>query len=257
MNMNTDPNAILTWLTYSWFAVAMGVFIALFFVAAPYGRPARSGWGPMISSRTGWFLMESPSPLVFGACFLLGEAPVTTTSLAFVAMWWGHYVYRAWIYPFRLNSAVKPMPLSVVAMAILFNCANGYLNGRYLFGPAGGYPAAWLATPQFWVGALLFVSGLMINRRADHTLWLLREPGQSEYRIPQGGLYRWVSCPNYLGEIVQWFGWAIATWSLAGLSFAVWTVANLAPRARSNHAWYRAHFPDYPRERKALIPIIW
>jgi protein-S-isoprenylcysteine O-methyltransferase Ste14 len=66
-----------------------------------------------------------------------------------------------------------------------------------------------------------------------------------------------VSSPNYLGEITIWLGWALATWSLPGLAFAFWTVANLLPRARANHTWYRQTFPDYPAERKALIPKVW
>jgi protein-S-isoprenylcysteine O-methyltransferase Ste14 len=70
-------------------------------------------------------------------------------------------------------------------------------------------------------------------------------------------LYRWISCPNYLGEIVEWSGWALATWSLPGLAFAVWTAANLAPRAHSHHLWYREHFEDYPPQRKALLPGLW
>ena len=53
--------------------------------------------------------------------------------------------------------------------------------------------------------------------------------------------------PNYLGEIVEWTGWALATWSLAGLAFAVYTAANLAPRAVANHDWYLSTFDDYPR----------
>ena len=67
-------------------------------------------------------------------------------------------------------------------------------------------------------------------------------------------MYGFVSCPNYLGEVMIWTGWAIATWSLAGLSFAVFTAANLVPRALANHRWYRETFPDYPRTRRAVIP---
>ena len=103
----------------------------------------------------------------------------------------------------------------------------------------------------------LFVAGFVINRQADHTLRSLRRPGESGYRIPHGGLYRWISCPNYLGEIVEWTGWAMMTWSLAGLSFAVWTAANLAPRAWAHHAWYRKYFAEYPPERRALLPGLW
>jgi hypothetical protein len=56
---------------------------------------------------------------------------------------------------------------------------------------------------------------------------------------------------------MEWAGWAVLTWSFAGASFAAWTVANLAPRARANHLWYRKNFPAYPPERKALIPRVW
>ena len=75
--------------------------------------------------------------------------------------------------------------------------------------------------------------------------------------MPHGGLYERVSCPNYLAELIEWLGWAVATRSGAGLAFFVYTFANLAPRARAHHAWYRRQFPDYPPQRKALLPWLW
>jgi hypothetical protein len=39
--------------------------------------------------------------------------------------------------------------------------------------------------------------------------------------------------------------------------FFLFTAANLVPRAAQNHRWYRETFPDYPRERRALIPWMW
>ena len=101
---------------------------------------------------------------------------------------------------------------------------------------------------------MIFLVGYGINLAADRTLRGLRRAGETGYQIPQGGLYRWVSCPNYLGEIIEWCGWALATWSLPGLAFATYTAANLGPRAIANHRWYRQAFPDYPRNRRALIP---
>jgi protein-S-isoprenylcysteine O-methyltransferase Ste14 len=149
------------------------------------------------------------------------------------------------------------MPVFVVAMGVLFNLVNGYMNGRYLSTLSGGYSNEWLLDPRFVVGTLLFAAGLLINRRADATLRRLRRADVGGYSIPYGGLYRWISCPNYFGETVQWIGWAIATWSPGGLAFAVWTAANLAPRARAHHRWYHERFPDYPPERKALLPGVW
>ena len=84
----------------------------------------------------------------------------------------------------------------------------------------------------------------------------LRAPGETGYNIPRGGAFEWISCPNYLGELVEWTGWALASWSPAGLAFAVYTAANLVPRALSHHDRYRDRFPEYPPRRSALIPFL-
>ncbi len=244
-------------LIIGWFVLAVVVFLALFFVAAPYGRHFRSGWGPAINSKTGWVIMEAPAPLLFAIYFVLGSNAITATTLVFFGLWEAHYIHRAFIYPFSLRSKSMGMPLTIVGFGLLFNTVNGYLNGRYLFTFSGGHTNEWLGDPRFVAGVVLFITGFIINRQADQILRNLRQPGESGYRIPHGGLYRWISCPNYFGEAIIWLGWAVATWSLPGLAFATWTAANLVPRARSHHAWYREHFPDYPPERRALLPGLW
>jgi protein-S-isoprenylcysteine O-methyltransferase Ste14 len=253
MNEQTIYNGLLI----ASFVIAAIVFVSLFFISAPYGRHARQGWGYTLGNKLGWVLMEAASPIVFLVCFLFGESGKSPVSLVFLALWELHNLHRAFIYPFSLRGSVRRMPIGVIAMGIFFNFLNGYLNGRYIFGFSGGYPNSWLTDPRFIIGVLLFLAGYIINRQADLALRGLRKTGESGYKISDHRLYRWVSSPNYLGEITIWAGWALATWSLAGLSFAVWTVANLLPRARTNHAWYRKTFPDYPPERKALIPYVW
>lgn len=239
------------------FSLAAVTFVTLFFVNAPYGRHTRRGWGPSLPNWLGWLIMESPSALIFAALFVIGDAPKSTPMLIFFLMWEAHYIHRAFIYPFMISDGKKIMPLAIMGMAILFNGGNAYVNGRYIFHLSGGYPERWLNSPHMILGLMLFLGGFVINRSADRVLHNLRAPGERSYKIPYGGLYRWISCPNYFGEIIEWMGWAIATWSLPGLAFALWTVANLAPRARAHHSWYHEHFPEYPSERKALIPRIW
>ena len=107
------------------------------------------------------------------------------------------------------------------------------------------------------LGVVFFLGGAAINISADVLVQQQRDASSDRYIVPVGGLFRWISCPNYLGEILEWIGWAIATGSLAGLSFAIWTVANLAPRAYAHHRWYQQKFPNYPGARKALVPYIW
>jgi 3-oxo-5-alpha-steroid 4-dehydrogenase 1 len=238
--------------------VAVIVFPVLFFVAAPYGRYSRRGWGPQLPNWLGWLLMESVSPIVMLVMFFSGGAVRTVTIVVFLLMWQAHYIHRAFIYPFWLRDLWKPMPVVVPFMGAVFNLFNAYLNGRYLFDLSGSrYRADWLTSPQFIVGAALFMSGFVINRHADNILHGLRGKGELDYKIPYGGLYRYISCPNYFGEIIQWIGWAVATWSLTGAAFAIWTFANLAPRARAHHKWYHANFDDYPGGRKALLPGLW
>ena len=258
------------WLLISWFVLAAAIFIALFFVNAPYGRYTRRGWGPLLNNRIAWLLMESVASLGFAAFFIFGndinmvapedalpDSDVNLVSWVFLALWEAHYIHRAFIYPFGLRGTTDKMPITVVMMGVFFNSANAYLNGRYLFSFSGGYSQTWLNDPRFIAGVLLFISGFIINRQSDNTLRLLRKNTANGYAIPRGGLYRWISCPNYLGEISIWTGWAIATWSLPGLAFALWTAANLAPRARANHAWYKNNFDSYPENRKALLPGLW
>jgi len=233
--------------------LAPPTFVALLLVAAPYGRHARAGWGPALPARAGWLLMESPAVVAFGAAWAAGPHRAGTAALALLALWELHYLYRSLVYPALLRPGSR-MPASVVAMAIAFNVLNGGINGWWISHRA--YPAGWVSGPRFLLGAALFAGGLALNAWSDRALRRLRAPGNTGYAIPRGGPFDLVSCPNYLGEIVEWTGWAIAAWSPAGAAFAIYTVANLLPRAVAHHAWYRRRFPDYPRARRALVPFV-
>ncbi len=239
-------------------AVAVATFPVLFFITAPYGRHTDRSFGPKINSTLGWVVMEAPSALVFVLCYLLGDRRGTTESIVFLLLWEAHYIHRAFIFPFRRRGGQREMPLVIAASAFTFTAINGYLNGRYLFTftPPHIASGAWASDARFSLGAALFVLGFAINQWADHVLFNLRRPGESGYKIPRGGLYELVSCPNYLGEIIEWTGFALLTWSLPGLVFAAWTAANLLPRAIAHHRWYRRQFPDYPERRKAILPFI-
>ncbi len=240
-----------------WTMVALSgvTFVALFVITAPYGRHERAGWGPTIRSTVGWVVMEAPASLAFFGFYLAGEARAQPVPLVLLLLWQAHYVHRAFVYPFQRRGGDKPMPLVIALLAIAFNVPNAYLNARFLSHFAR-YPTAWLVDPRFFAGVALFVAGFVVNRHADAVLSRLRAPGERGYKIPHGGLYRLVSAPNYLGEIVEWSGFALAAWSPAAAVFVLYTIANLVPRAWANHRWYRATFADYPTSRRAIVPFI-
>jgi steroid 5-alpha-reductase/3-oxo-5-alpha-steroid 4-dehydrogenase 1 len=238
-----------------WTGLAPVVFVVLLFIAAPYGRHAWLG-GPMLSGRAGWLVMESPAVVLMAALFILGRNRTDPAVWAFLILWELHYVHRAFVFPLRMRGRRKPMPLVTALMGSSFQVVNVGLVGLSLFFYAPAYGRDWLLDPRFLFGTVVFVTGFVVNFRADTILLNLRRPGEDGYRIPFGGMYRFVSCPNYLGEILEWFGFALATWSLPALSFGLWTAANLVPRAITNHKWYRAQFPDYPVERRAVLPFV-
>ena len=243
---------LVPWALGAYVVATVVTGLALLRIDAPYGRLARPGWGPSIPARWSWMIMESPAVwAMLGTFSWLG--PSGRMPWVLLAIWLLHYGQRTFVYPLLVRG--RPVPLTVGALAFGFNVFNGWIQAAWIVG-YGAYGPSWWADPRFVVGLAVFLCGFGINLRSDAILRGLRRPGDDGYRIPRGFLYRWVSCPNYLGEILEWCGWALLTWSPAGLVFALYTMANLAPRALASHRWYRETFADYPPERRALVPFL-
>jgi protein-S-isoprenylcysteine O-methyltransferase Ste14 len=238
------------------FASSAMVFFLLMFLSAPYGKHNRKGWGVAIGSRTAWLVMELPAVAVIVIVFIIFLERLTPVNLVFLFMWEMHYMYRTFIYPVYMRGSKRNFPLLLVFFAFLFNCLNGYINGYFLATHGSELELDWFYSIPFLLGSMIFFSGLILHVRSDGIIRSLRRPGEKGYKVPRDGPFKYVSNPNYLGEIVQWWGWALLTFSVAGLAFALFTTANLFPRAISNHRWYMENFEDYPRERKMIIPFI-
>lgn len=223
-------------------------------VAAPYGRHTKAGWGPLINNRLGWALMEIISPLSLLYWLWKGTPSLDPVLVVLVGLWVLHYLNRSIIFPLRIHTRGKQIPLAIVLSAGVFNIANGFFNGYWWGFLADPYPAGWGYDARMIGGGILFFAGVWINHRADNMLIALRKPDETGYKIPHGWLFKYISCPNHFGEILEWLGFAIMAWNLPAFSFAIWTAANLIPRSLAHHRWYKSHFDNYPRERKAVIP---
>ncbi|MBP6978056.1 MAG: DUF1295 domain-containing protein [Bacteroidales bacterium] len=245
-------NTIVIW----WIIAGLIIFPFTLSITVPYGRHTKKGWGPLISNRAGWIIMEAPVLILIAALVIAGSTEKSFLTWIFLSLFLIHYINRVFIYPFRTRTKGKKMPISIMLMAISFNVMNGFLNGYWFGYLSPAYPLSWLWDPRFILGILLFFAGMVINIRSDRTLMHLRHGGQTGYFIPYGGLFRYVSCPNFFGEILEWSGFALMTWCLPTFSFLLWTIINLVPRALDHHRWYKRTFTDYPKERKALIPFL-
>ena len=238
-----------------WVLVAAATFIYLFYVDAPYGRHIRSGWGKNISARAGWVLMESPCVILMMIYAYIMRDQLLLVHVIFLALWLLHYIHRSFIYPFVIDMTNPKMPISIAASAFFFNIVNVNIQAVGIF-YFTEYTQDWIHSSVFYFGLLIFFIGMYINISSDYLIVSLRREKGPGYHLPNKFLHKYISAPNYLGEILEWIGWAILTWSISGLVFAFWTIANLFPRALAHHRWYKEKFNDYPKNRKAIIPGI-
>lgn len=257
------------------FLLAVISFITQLAKPAPYGRHATqdTNWGPMVNQRIAHTLSDGPTGvIIFTLVFFLYGNQREYTNIVLLVMWICHYVHRGFIHPWIMNYSSATTPIGIPLAGLFPNLLYCYLNADWI--GSARYSNKYYLDPRFIIGVILFVCGFVINRVADFKLKNLRSqakkndtpqsdqtPLDSEtkghYLIPQGCLFNLVSCPNYFGEMIEWFGWVMATWSAAGLVWFLFGCATFFPRAKQHHKWYKGTFTNYPSERRALIPFVY
>jgi len=237
-------------ITYIWILIALIVLPINLIYKAPYGKHSTKKWGKSIDNKTGWILMDLPAlltcPLIY---FTISEE--INLNVVFIVLWITHYLNRTVIYPLRIKTKGKKIPIAIVASAFFFNMVNGILNGYFLT----LLQFESISELYLILGFIIFIIGFYINISSDNLLIKLRT-NQKGYVIPNGKLFNYVSCPNFFGEIIEWLGFAIMTLNPGSLSFLIWTICNLIPRSKAHHKWYKENFENYPKKRKAVIPYL-
>lgn len=238
--------------------IAAVVFVALYFLKAGYGMFRDSRWGISLNNKVAWVLMEAPVFIVMALLWWGSERRFETAPLIIFLLFELHYFQRSFIFPFLMKGKSR-MPVSIMLMGVVFNVLNGFMQGEWLFylAPADRYTTEWLTTPPFIIGTLIFFTGMVINWHSDNVIRHLRQPGDTRHYLPQKGLYRYVTSANYFGELVEWTGFAILTWSAAGAVFAWWTFANLVPRANAIYHRYQQEFGTQMGKRKRIFPFLY
>ena len=213
----------ISWATYQtilygWILLAVIVFLVLVKITAPYGRYTSSKWGPFISNKWGWVIMELPVLIVLYLLIIPEILLFSFPYLIMIGLFSLHYINRIFVFPFRLHTKGKKMPLVIMFSAIFFNMMNGFSFGYY-FSHFASYTNEWLSDPRFVIGVILFFTGLIINWKADSILINLRKPTDIDYKMPAGSLFNKVSCANLFGELIEWLGFAILCWNLPAVTF--------------------------------------
>ena len=248
--------------------IAVVVFFTLYHVEAGYGMLISKRWGKTINNKTAWFLMEFPIFLIMLILWICSPHRWDIVPLVFLLIFQMHYAQRALIFPWIIKGKSR-MPIGIMSMGIGFNILNSMMQGYWIFYVAynSKYPAlfvqqgtAWFTSWQFILGCSLFIFGYIVNLRSDYIIRHLRKSdGDTNHYLPEGFLFNHVTCANYLGELIEWLGFAILTWSVSGLVFFIWTFANLVPRAHAIHKKYKQEFPIEMKEKKIkrIFPFVY
>ena len=264
MNWYTGNQIYDTVLTGAFVLVGLTIIGTMFF-KTPYGRFGSDRYGLKVSPRLGWFLMELPATISFIFFFFMGKNALETVPLVFIFVWIIHYGNRGFLFPYLIRIAPgnkQTFNLAVVLSGWLVTSVHGYLSASFITNYGTHFVMEWLTDPRFIIGIIIYYSGFTLNIHSDYILRNLRpkdgviQSSVQRYKIPYGGAFRFVSNPHYLGELIAWGGFALCTWSLAGVFIFAISATNLIPRARDNHTWYLDKFEEYPKERKALVPFI-
>ena len=248
------------YLIWGMISMAAVVFISLYFVTAGYGQFRTRQWGWSIDNKVAWTLMEAPVFLVMLAIWWLSPLKWQMPQLVLFGLFQLHYFQRSFVFPWLMTGRSQ-MPVAIMLMGITFNMINGLMQGGGLYwfpNPDFQEGTAYLLRWNALLGILLFVIGLAINWHSDHVIRHLRQPGDTRHFLPQKGMYRYVTSANYLGELMEWVGFAFAANTLVAWVFPIWTAANLVPRA---HAIYKRYCQEFGRKavgnRKRVIPFVY
>ena len=243
--------------------VSLGLLIAIvsFFVKLwrplPYGKHSTADGACNVPLRPTYMVVNIiPGFVFFTVSYFTGIQFASPMNIVLFIIFALHYLTRGIVTPIVSRYSENRLTVWIPVQMLLLNIFYHYINAEFI--GSVNYCANYYYDPRFIIGAILFIVGVTINRISDTQMIFLRKTRKDpSYYIPKGFLFHLVSNPHYLGEGVQWLGWAVMTWSLAGLVWWLYTLSIFVPRSRHNHVWYKNQFMNYPARRKALIPFIY
>lgn len=225
--------------------------------------------GPQISWK--WvFVAEYFGPLVLYP--LLYMQPAWVYGSGFAADAWRDEVQQAAVIAWTVHYAKRELETLFVHRFsnATMPLSNLFKNCTYYWGFAAyvGYfvnHPLYTPPPQDLVysGACLFYFMEVGNFTCHWTLRMLRPPGTRVRAIPTGGLFDYVTCPNYFYEIFAWVGFNLMTRTVAGVLFMLAGATQMLIWAKGKHRNYQMEFDGkdgrrlYPESRKIIVPFVY
>ncbi|KAK9820065.1 hypothetical protein WJX72_005670 [[Myrmecia] bisecta] len=223
--------------------------------------------GPQIGYQTVFFWEYFGPLLVYAAFYLFPEvfypsfksiptkSPVQTLALAY---WSFHYAKRVAETYLVHRFSHGTMPL----FNLFKNCSYYWGFAAYVsyFVNHPLYTAPSVQRAQIALG--LAVVCQLSNFWCHRILANLRPPGSTEYKIPRGFLFNYITCANYTMETWGWILFGVATQTLSAFLFILAGFTQMSLWALAKHRRLRKLFdgkdgrPKYPRRWVIFPPFI-
>lgn len=223
-----------------------------------YGKFVDGAARRTVPSRIGMCVLYLPSlvlcPLVFVA---LGH-PGTVWHYLVMGMISLHFTKRlAEVLFVHRYSGVMNVSAVVVSSAVYTSTTVVLAGIAALLVPATLVESG-AFTPWYRLGVTAFCVGLVGNAYHHRVLATLRPSGGTGYGFPRRGLFRWVSCPHYLFEVVTWLGLALVFHHVAAWIALGGIAGYLAARSDTTRTWYREHMgASVPAGWKRVVPLLY
>ncbi|KAK7268625.1 hypothetical protein RIF29_21327 [Crotalaria pallida] len=204
-----------------------------------------------LSSKAGMLLLYTPALLAGVASFWIfpNEGIRSTILHAAITL---HYLKRdlevLFVHKF---SGSMMLDSAIIITLSYFSSAATMIYAQHL---SKGLPEP--PINLLYPGVVLFLVGISGNFYHHYLLSKLRGKGEKEYKIPKGGLFKFVIGPHYLFELIAWYGVSFIAQTLYSFSFSIGSTFYLAGRSYATRRWYLSKFEDFPKDVKALIPFV-
>lgn len=78
-----------------------------------------------------------------------------------------------------------------------------------------------------------------------------------EHKLPKGGLFEYISSPHLTCEVLIYLSLYMILYNNESFKYVFfWVLSNQIETSLLNHWWYKKTFKNYPKKRKAFIPLI-
>jgi very-long-chain enoyl-CoA reductase len=239
------PFTIGFYIVFGTFAVLLGFLDYYEFLPMRYSKFST---GKGVPSRLGMFILYFLPVVLATICalpYFATATPIQWIVFGAVVFHFGKRTLEV-LFVHKYSGTMQPLTLGIIIAA--YSLMGGLISWLNV-------EAIAKMDALFYLGIMFFILGEAGNFYHHKLLAELRKKEQGYY-IPRGGWFEHATCPHYFFELLTWLGLVLVSRHFFTVLVFVAMLGYLTARSIKTRQWYRSRFPEYPKDRKFMIPFI-